>query len=43
MNTAQDATRREVIAQYGVVGEPPEPDLEGLVHLAATISGVIRG
>ena len=40
MNTAQEATRREVIAQYGVVGEPPEPDLEGLVHLAATISGV---
>ncbi|TQK19065.1 phospho-acceptor domain-containing protein [Microbacterium sp. SLBN-154] len=40
MNTAQDATRREIIAQYGVVGEPPEPDLEGLVQLAATISGV---
>ncbi|WP_322409545.1 GAF domain-containing sensor histidine kinase [Microbacterium invictum] len=40
MSTAQDATRREVIAQYGVIGEPPEPDLEGLVRLAATISGV---
>jgi signal transduction histidine kinase len=38
--TAQDVTRREVIAQYGVVGEPPEPDLEGLVHLAAALSGV---
>lgn len=40
MPTAQDVTRREVIAQYGVVGEPPEPDLEGLVRLAATLSGV---
>lgn len=40
VNTAQDATRREIIAQYGIVGEPPEPDLEGLVQLAATISGV---
>lgn len=35
-----DITRREAIAQYQVVGKPPEPDLEGLVQLAATICGV---
>ena len=32
--------RREAIAEYRVVGQPPEPDLEGLVQLAATICGV---
>ncbi len=35
-----DITRREAIAEYRVVGQPPEPDLEGLVQLAATICGV---
>lgn len=35
-----DITRREAIAEYQVVGQPPEPDLEGLVQLAATICGV---
>lgn len=40
MITAQDETRARAIAQYDVVGRPPEPDLEGLVRLAATISGV---
>lgn len=36
----QDATRRDVIAGYDVIGRPPEPDLEGLVQLAATMCGV---
>ena len=40
MSTVQDVTRREMIASYGVVGAPPEPDLEGLVQLAATVCGV---
>ncbi|GAA1425821.1 GAF domain-containing sensor histidine kinase [Agrococcus citreus] len=40
MSTADDITRREAIAEYQVVGQPPEPDLEGLVHLAAAICGV---
>lgn len=40
MTTAQDVTRRLAIAEYRVVGEPPEPDLEGLVRLAATVCGV---
>lgn len=40
MTTVQDVTRREVIAEYRVVGLPPEPDLEGLVQLAATVCGV---
>ncbi|WP_285135781.1 GAF domain-containing sensor histidine kinase [Microbacterium sp. lyk4-40-TSB-66] len=40
MSTAQDVTRREAIAQYGVIGEPPEPDLQGLVELAATVCRV---
>lgn len=35
-----DITRREAIAEYQVVGQPPEPDLEGLVQLAAAICGV---
>ncbi|MBB3156655.1 signal transduction histidine kinase [Microbacterium proteolyticum] len=40
MSTAQDVTRREAIAQYRVIGEPAEPDLQGLVELAATVCGV---
>lgn len=40
MSIAQDVTRREAIAGYGVVGAPPEPDLEALVQIAATICGV---
>lgn len=40
MATAQDVTRREAIAAYRVVGQPPEPDLQGLVQLAATVCGV---
>ena len=40
MSTAHDVTRREAIAQYRLIGEPPEPDLEGLVELAATACGV---
>lgn len=35
-----DITRREAIAEYRVIGQPPEPDLEGLVQLAAAICGV---
>jgi signal transduction histidine kinase len=38
--TAQDIARREAIADYRVVGEPPQPDLDGLVRLAATLCGV---
>lgn len=40
MSTAHDVTRREAIAQYRLVGEPTEPDLLGLVELAATVCGV---
>jgi signal transduction histidine kinase len=40
VSTAQDVTRRETIAQYRVIGEPPEPDLQGLVELAATVCHV---
>lgn len=40
MSTAQDVTRREAIAQYRVIGEPTEPDLQGLVELAATVCRV---
>jgi len=40
MSTAHDVTRREAIAQYRLIGEPSEPDLQGLVELAATICGV---
>lgn len=40
MTTAQDVTRRHAIAEYRVIGEPPEPDLEGLVRLAANVCGV---
>lgn len=35
-----DIARREAIAEYHVIGRPPEPDLEGLVQLAAAICGV---
>lgn len=40
MSTAHDVTRREAISQYRLIGEPSEPDLLGLVELAATICGV---
>lgn len=40
MITALDITRREAIAAYKVVGEPPAPDLQGVVRLAATVCGV---
>lgn len=38
--TPEDATRREVIADYRVLGEPPSTDLQGLVQLAATMCDV---
>lgn len=38
----EDIARREAIAEYEVVGRPPEPDLQGLVELAATLCGVPR-
>jgi len=37
---AEDVARRAAIADYDVLGNPPEPDLEGLVQLAATLCGV---
>lgn len=40
MSTAHDVTRRDAIAQYRLVGEPFEPDLQGLIELAATVCGV---
>ena len=40
LSTAEDITRRATIAQYGVVGRAPEPDLESLVQLAARLCGV---
>ncbi|WP_404311590.1 GAF domain-containing sensor histidine kinase [Agrococcus terreus] len=36
----EDIARREAIAEYEVVGRPPEPDLQGLVELAATLCHV---
>jgi signal transduction histidine kinase len=38
--TAEDITRRAAIAEYQVVGRPPETDLESLVQLAATMCDV---
>lgn len=40
MASVQDLTRTEAIAAYHVVGMPSEPDLEGLVQLAATVCSV---
>jgi signal transduction histidine kinase len=40
VSTAQEVTRREAIDLYGIVGALPEPDLQGLVELAATVCGV---
>lgn len=40
MATAQDVTRREAIAEYELIGGAPEPDLQGVVQLAATLCGV---
>ncbi|MDO8383507.1 GAF domain-containing sensor histidine kinase [Microbacterium sp.] len=40
MASPQELTRRAAIAGYAVIGEPPEPDLEGLVQVAATLCGV---
>lgn len=40
MRTADDETRRRIIDSYGVIGAPTEPDLEGLVRLAATVCDV---
>ena len=40
MASAQELTRRAAIADYAVLGEPTEPDLEGLVQVAATVCGV---
>jgi len=40
VSTAHDVTRREAIAQYRLIGEPSEPDLQGLVELAATVCDV---
>ncbi len=40
MTVAQDLTRRQAIAEYQILDQPPEPDLLGLVQLAATVCGV---
>ncbi|KQR92366.1 MAG: GAF domain-containing sensor histidine kinase [Microbacterium ginsengisoli] len=40
MSTAHDVTRRQTIADYELLEDPPESDLQGLVQLAATICGV---
>lgn len=40
VSTAQEVTRRYAIDRYRIVGAVPEPDLQGLVELAATICGV---
>lgn len=40
MITAEDITRRVAIAEYRLDGEHPEPDLENLAELAATICRV---
>jgi signal transduction histidine kinase len=40
VSTVQDVTRREAIAQYRVLDEPPLSDLQGLAQLAATVCDV---
>lgn len=40
MKTADDAIRRAIIEDYGVLGRATEPDLQGLVQLAATVCSV---
>lgn len=40
MRTATDLTRRDTIARYGQMQPASEPDLGGLVQLAATVCGV---
>ncbi|WP_406832540.1 histidine kinase dimerization/phospho-acceptor domain-containing protein [Pedococcus sp. KACC 23699] len=40
MSTVQDLARREAIEEYDVVGAPAEPDLQGLVELAAAMCDV---
>jgi signal transduction histidine kinase len=40
VSTALDVTRREAIAQYRLVEAPIEPDLQGLVELAANVCRV---
>jgi len=40
LSTAHDVTRRQTIADYELLEDPPESDLQGLVQLAATICGV---
>lgn len=42
MTTAQDVARREAIAEYGVLDQPPSSDLQALVQLATTVCGVPR-
>lgn len=40
MTTAEDSTRVMAIADYQIVGAPPEPDLDRLAELAALVCGV---
>ena len=40
MRSVDDLARRQAIEQYHVLGEPAEPDLQGLVELAAIVCGV---
>jgi signal transduction histidine kinase len=40
VSTAHEVTRRRAIDQYRIVGAVPEPDLQGLVELAAAVCGV---
>ena len=40
MRTVEDLARRQAIEQYHVLGEPAEPDLQGLVELAAIVCEV---
>ena len=40
MRSVDDLARRQAIEQYRVLGVPAEPDLQGLVELAAILCGV---
>lgn len=40
LRTVADLTRRDTIAAYGTMRPASEPDLDGLVQLAATVCGV---
>ena len=39
MTSVEDVRRRDVIAEYALQGRSPQPDLQGLAQVAATVTG----